>query len=261
MPPPTSSRSTVPSRLAMTPSLSETLAPPSTTTYGRSGFSVSCSRTSVSAATRPTGGVRQPLRDVVDAGVLAVDGAEAVTDVGVGERGQAVGEGATLGVVLARLRRLEPQVLEQRDVAVLQATDHRLCVVADRVRGERDRPAEQLRQARGDRSQREPGLRRALGATEVGAHDDPGPRLDERVDRREAGPDPAVVGDGHASRPRPSASGTLRSDRTRTRRPETPSARRSSRVRISLRGSRRRSRRGRRGGCCSPTRCRTSRRP
>ena len=41
MPPPTSSLSTLPSRLSMTPSLSETLEPPSTTTYGRSGFSVS----------------------------------------------------------------------------------------------------------------------------------------------------------------------------------------------------------------------------
>src|SRR4051794_9441180 len=41
MPPPMSSRSTLPSRLAMTPSLSETFAPPSTTTYGRRGFSVS----------------------------------------------------------------------------------------------------------------------------------------------------------------------------------------------------------------------------
>ena len=41
MPPPMSSRSAVCSRLSITPSLSETLAPPSTTAYGRSGLSVS----------------------------------------------------------------------------------------------------------------------------------------------------------------------------------------------------------------------------
>jgi hypothetical protein len=62
--------------------------------------------------------VRQQLGDVVDAGLLAVDDAEPVGDVGVGERGELLGEGAALGLVLARLRRVETQVLEQRNVAV-----------------------------------------------------------------------------------------------------------------------------------------------
>ena len=61
------------------------------------------------------GGVRQPLRHVVHRRVLAVHGAEAVADVQVGERGEPVGERAALGVVLAGLAGLEPQVLQQRD--------------------------------------------------------------------------------------------------------------------------------------------------
>ena len=89
----------------MTPSLSETFEPPSTTAYGRSGSSVSRRSTSTSVEHQPAGGVRQPLGDVVDAGLLAVHDAEAVADERVGERGQLVGERAALGVVLAGLAR------------------------------------------------------------------------------------------------------------------------------------------------------------
>jgi hypothetical protein len=53
MPPPTSSLSTFGSSDWMTASLSETLAPPSTTTYGCSGFSEMRLSTSTSRSTRP----------------------------------------------------------------------------------------------------------------------------------------------------------------------------------------------------------------
>ena len=53
MPPPITRVSAVLIRLAITASLSDTLAPPSTTTYGRAGSSVSCFSTSTSALTRP----------------------------------------------------------------------------------------------------------------------------------------------------------------------------------------------------------------
>src|SRR3712207_8840935 len=57
--------------------------------------------------------VRQPLRHVVDRGVLAVHSAERVVDVDVGEGGQPVGQLVPLAVVLRRLRGLEAHVLQQ----------------------------------------------------------------------------------------------------------------------------------------------------
>src|SRR6476660_323310 len=52
MPPPMRRRSAVPRRLPMTPSLSDTFAPPRTTAYGRSGSEVRRRRTSTSVDTR-----------------------------------------------------------------------------------------------------------------------------------------------------------------------------------------------------------------
>ena len=89
----------------MTPSLSETFEPPSTTTYGRSGSLGQPPQHLDLGGDQAAHRVRQPLRHVVDAGLLAVHDAEAVADVGVGERGQLVGERAALGVVLAGLAR------------------------------------------------------------------------------------------------------------------------------------------------------------
>ena len=85
------------------------------------------------------GGVREALRDVVDAGLLAVHDAEAVADERVAQRGQLVGERAALGVVLAGLAGVEPDVLEHDDVAVGHRLDRRLGGLADRVAGVRPR--------------------------------------------------------------------------------------------------------------------------
>src|SRR4051812_15470831 len=63
-----------------------------------------------------TGRMRQSLRDVVDAGVLAMNGAERVIDVTVRESRQLVRESAPLRIVFAGLARVEAHVLEQRDV-------------------------------------------------------------------------------------------------------------------------------------------------
>ena len=141
------------------------------------------------------GRVRQPPGHVVDAGVLAVHGTEAVTDVDVGESGELVGEGAALRVVLALLARVEAQVLEQRDVAVAEPVDGRPGAVADRVGRELDRPAEHLGQPLGDRGEAVLLHRLALGPAQVRAHDHAGAAVGEVGDRRRAGPDPAVVGD------------------------------------------------------------------
>ena len=99
---------------SITPILSLTLAPPSTATSGRDGFSsspvsASTSRSSSSPAARLGDQPRHPL----GRGVGAVRGPEGVVDVHVGQRGQLRGQ---LGVVLG-LPRLEADVLEQQHVA------------------------------------------------------------------------------------------------------------------------------------------------
>ena len=76
----------------MTPSLSETFEPPSTTVYGFSGFSVSRSSTSSSVVDEQAGRARQQLGELVDARLLAVHDAEAVGDERVAERGELRGE-------------------------------------------------------------------------------------------------------------------------------------------------------------------------
>ena len=213
MPPPMSSRSTLPSRLSMTPSLSETLEPPSTTTYGRSGSSVSRRSTSTSAAPgRPR--VRQPLRHVVHAGVLAVHGAEAVADVRVGERGELVGERAALGVVLAGLARVEAEVLQQRDLAVAEATPR--CGRAPRRRC-RWRTRRRRRAAR--RAAWRPGPASSAGSgAPLGR-----PRCAATTTRAPASSRVRIVGTLARIRPssviRSPSSGTLRSERTSTRLP------------------------------------------
>ena len=88
--------------------------------------------------------------------------------------------------------------------------------------------AQQLAQARGDRRERELRVGLALGAAQVGAHDDlaPGPAS------------PAIVGTLARMRPSsvmtPSSSGTFRSARTSTRLPATCPSARSSIVFIAV---------------------------
>ena len=201
----------------MTPSLSETFEPPSTTTYGRSGSTVSRRSTSISVGHQAAHRVRQPLRDVVHAGLLAVHDAEAVGDEGVGERGELVGERAALGVVLAGLARVEPDVLQQRRPRrpARPSTVARALSPTVSVANATSLPSSSpSRAATGAREYA--GVRRALGPAEVRDHDAPGrPRRRARW----------IV--GTLARIRPSSvivvpsSGTFRSERTRTRLPAT----------------------------------------
>ena len=139
-------------------------------------------------ADQPTHRCGEPRRDVVDRRLLAVDHSEPVRHVGVGEPGEGVGE---LGAVLVRLRGLtlvEPQVLQEHDVAVGHGVHRRPGTLAHRVGRERHRAAEQLPEPPGDGSQRVLLLRPSLRAAEVGAHDDARPR--RRRARRWSGPTP-----------------------------------------------------------------------
>ena len=145
-------------------------------------------------------GVREQPGQVVDRGVLAVHGAEPVAHVQLAEAGQPLGEGAALGVVLAGLRGLEAHVLQHRDVLVTQAERGLLGRGPGHVGGERDGPAEQFAQPRRHRPQRRAARRPlleggALGPAEVREDDHPRAPVGELADHRQAGPDPAVVGD------------------------------------------------------------------
>ena len=142
---------------------------------------------------------RQPGRDVVDRRLLAVHDPEAVGDEGVGEAGEGVGELGALLVGLGGLARVEPQVLEQHDVAVGHAR---------RPRPARSRPPCRWRRSTGrprsSASRPTTGAERvlllgsALGPAEVGAHDDACARLGELRDGRDRRPDAAVVRDRRA---------------------------------------------------------------
>ena len=202
MPPPIRIRSALSSRFAMTASLSDGLAPPSTTTYGRAGSCGQLLQHGDLGLDQFPGRVRQQRGQVVDAGVLAVQRAEAVAHVHLGQRGQPPGQLGPDGVVLAGLGRLEPDVLQHAPrhrrpgrprprAAESPATSRRPAVPA--------RP-QQLGQPGRDRRERRAagrpvGVAVALRPPEVGDDQHPGAAFPQLVDRRQAGPDAAVVGD------------------------------------------------------------------
>ena len=145
-------------------------------------------------------GVREQQRQVVDGRVLAVHRAEPVAHVHLAEAGQPLRELAALGVVLAGLGRLKTHVLQHRDVLVAEAERGVLGRGPGHVGGERDGAAEQLAQPRRHRPQRRaagrPRLERAArGPAKVREDDHPCPPVGQLADYRQAGPDPAVVGD------------------------------------------------------------------
>ena len=152
-----------------------------------------------------TGRVRQPLRHVVDAGVLAVHGPEPVADVEVAEQRELAGELPAHRVVLAGLGRLVPDVLQQRDVAVGEPGHDPGGVPPHHVGGEGDRLAEQLAEPGRHRPQRRAargplGVIGALGQAEVRYHDHAGTPAEQLLDGRQAGPDPPVIGDTRVRR-------------------------------------------------------------
>ena len=158
--------------------------------------------------------VREHQRDVVDRRLLAVHDAEAVGHEHVGQLGQLAGQLGALGVDLGRLARVEPDVLQQGDLAVLQRGDRGLGGVADDVRRQRDRLAEQL--GRGAS---------ATGLSEYLSSGAPFGRPRWAVTTTRAPAASSAWSVGRAARTRPSSvmvvpsSGTLKSERTSTRLP------------------------------------------
>ena len=181
----------------MTPSLSLTFEPPSTTAYGRSGSSVSRVSTSHLGGDQPTGERGAQRGDVVDAGLLAVDDAEAVADEEVAERG-------VLARRAQRVRRRPCWSPGRRTARSPAAATLPGASVVDGRAGplgpedaatNADGSAEQLTEPLGDRRQRQLRAHLALGAPQVGGTTTRAPALDEPLDGRDTGPDPSVVGD------------------------------------------------------------------
>ena len=208
------------------------------------------------AGHQPPGVVRQPLRHVEHRRVLAVHGAERVVDVDVGEGGQPVGQLAARRVVLRRLGGLEPDVLQQQDVAVGQCGRLGGRVVTGDVRRERHGRTEELRQPRRHRREGELRVGRSLGPAEVRGDDDAGAGVAQGLQRRQAGADPAVVGDGSGA--------LVQGDVQVGAHEDAPTGDALGEEVVQgthLRWTYRPGWSGRRGGWSSPTRCRTSRAP
>ena len=121
--------------------------------------------------------------------------AEAVGDEGVGEVGELPGERRPHLVVLAGLAGVEADVLEDRDLTVLERRHGLGGALPHGVGGEGDLLAEQLTEPLGHRAQGVLRVGLALGTTEVGDHDDARSLVGERLDRRHAGLDAPLVGD------------------------------------------------------------------
>jgi hypothetical protein len=133
-----------------------------------------------------------------------VGGAEGVVDVDIRHRGELLGElvlcRAKLGVffgslVLDDFFLIEPQVLQQQDIAGLEALGLCLGVRTDAVIRENDLLAEQFREPCGDRLQGEGIIPRALGAAQV-THENQGAAAVQHVlDRWQGLDDPVIAGD------------------------------------------------------------------
>ncbi len=220
------------------------------------------------------GRVRQQQGRVVDAGVLAVHGAESVAHVPLGERGEAARELTARPVVLAGLGGLEADVLQHRDLAAGEAGGAGAGRFTGHVGGQRNRLAEQFREPGRHRRQRGPagrplGVAVPLRAAQVRADDHLGAAAHQIPQRRQAGPDPPVVGDrraihGHvqvgANQDGPARDIEIVSALHRPRRSVTQRNRAGRRRSALTAGPSRPGRRGRPAGSSSRTRCRTSRR-
>jgi hypothetical protein len=120
-----------------------------------------------------------------------VHDAEAVGDESVAERGELLGEGATLGVVLRGLPGVEAQVLDDGDVAVLEGAPVLRGLPTVSRANATGLPSSS--EALSDRLEAVLRVGRAVGATEVGARDDARALVDE------------VLRVGRAARIRPSS--------------------------------------------------------
>ena len=136
---------------------------------------------------------RELLGDGDHRGLVAVAGSEGVVDVGVGQAGELPGEGS----VALLLSLVEPDVLEDQDLARLKRGGGGLSFGTDGVVRLLDRLAEQFSEPDRDLVELERGIvRRVTGwPTQVADQDQRGPLLQGMGQRRQRGADSTVVGD------------------------------------------------------------------
>ena len=192
--PPISSASAMSRKRSISATLSVTLAPPSTTTSGRSGDSITPRSVVTSFSSSGPAYDGQVLRDARGRRVRAVGRAERVEHERVGQLGQLLGQ---LRVVLG-LAGLPARVLQHQDLAGLEPRGAAAGLRADHLGRLVDALADQLAEPLRHRRQR----RRRVGAlrpAQVRAEDDPRARLAQLLDRGQRRADARVV--GHLRRP------------------------------------------------------------
>ena len=195
MPPPMSRRSALPSRLSMTPSLSDTFDPPRTTAYGRAGSTVSRRSTSTSASTRPPAACGSRCATSYTLACLRCTTpkpSETKTSASAASSSAKAPRTASSLLVSPGLKRRfsSSATSPSASAPTTSCAEAPTVSVAKRT----SRPSSSPRRA-GDGTQRVAVLGGALGAAEVRDDDHAGAGVGEAADRRHRGADAAVVGD------------------------------------------------------------------
>jgi len=118
-----------------------------------------------------------------------VGGAERVVHIEVAEGRQLFGEDR----VVARLPRVEPDVFQHQDVAVVHGVDGRLRGRSNAIIDVFDRPLQQFAESGGQRRRPRGFVDLAIRAAEVRHQDHPGAAAHQVLDRRQRLADPGVV--------------------------------------------------------------------
>ena len=191
IPPPTSSRSTLPRSDSISASFSETFAPPRIATSGCAGASKICGEGGkLLLHEEPRHRRPEVSRDAFRRGVGPVGGGKGVVDVDVAEPRERLGERG----VVRFLALVKPEVLEEQHTARRQGAGLALDGRSDAVRREGDGLPEERREAPRDRGQGELRLGAAFRPAEMrGQHHRTHPARPRVADRGERRPDPCVL--------------------------------------------------------------------
>jgi hypothetical protein len=132
---------------------------------------------------------RQELGDADGTGMRPMGGPERVVHIQVGVRREGRGESRVVRLLL----RVEPQVLEQDDLAGAHPLECVFGADAEGIACDRHVAAQQLGQPLADRAQAKAVGDLAVGSAQVAGEDDLRPGLHERDDGRDRGADPRVI--------------------------------------------------------------------